>query len=507
MDIHLLERLKDIVRSAGTTVRSAQDAAMGIREKSSHVDLVTLYDPMVQEFLRSRLMTLLPEAGFLGEEDATHDIAGRRQLFIVDPIDGTMNFIRGLHHSAISVALAVDGVVTHAVVYNPYYDEMFSAQRGKGAWLNGQRLHVTQHAVHDSLVLFGSAIYYRETIPETLRFVEALLPNCLDFRRGGSAALDCCYVAAGRADLFFECRLCPWDYAAGGLIVTEAGGIATQLDGSPLALTQRGSVAMGNAVNHPELLAIARRMGLETENCAGNIGWADLPGKSKKQIATITHLDVVPAGNGWTSDPFEMIVKDGCVIGRGTLDDKGPAVLTLYIAKFFKERGEQLPYTLRLLFGTDEETGMEDVEWYLEHHDAPAFLFTPDGEFPVGYGEKGGYGGDVISAPVSGNLMEFEGGVAGNVVPDKASALVKADISVLSSTGRVTVEPAGNGLVRITGHGVGGHASMPWWWSICCRTGCAAKAKTARWKCCTLCFPPRTVPASALPAVTMCSAR
>ncbi len=208
-------------------------------------------------------------------------------------------------------------------------------------------------------------------------------------------------------------------------------------------------------------LAIARRMGLETENCAGNIGWADLPGKSKKQIATITHLDVVPAGNGWTSDPFEMIVKDGCVIGRGTLDDKGPAVLTLYIAKFFKERGEQLPYTLRLLFGTDEETGMEDVEWYLEHHDAPAFLFTPDGEFPVGYGEKGGYGGDVISAPVSGNLMEFEGGVAGNVVPDKASALVKADISVLSSTERVTVEPAGNGLVRITGHGVGGHASMP----------------------------------------------
>lgn len=132
MDIHLLERLKDIVRSAGTTVRSAQDAAMGIREKSSHVDLVTLYDPMVQEFLRSRLMTLLPEAGFLGEEDATHDIAGRRQLFIVDPIDGTMNFIRGLHHSSISVALAVDGVVTHAVVYNPYYDEMFSAQRGEG---------------------------------------------------------------------------------------------------------------------------------------------------------------------------------------------------------------------------------------------------------------------------------------------------------------------------------------------------------------------------------------
>ena len=227
--------------------------------KGHHADFVTEADIAVQSYLVDALQRAYPRAKFLAEEEDRHVLTDAL-TFIIDPIDGTMNFIRGLHHSSISVALAVDGVVTHAVVYNPYYDEMFSAQRGKGAWLNGQRLHVTQHAVHDSLVLFGSAIYYRDTIPETLRFVEALLPNCLDFRRGGSAALDCCYVAAGRADLFFECRLCPWDYAAGGLIVTEAGGIATQLDGSPLALTQRGSVAMGNAVNHPELLAIARRI-------------------------------------------------------------------------------------------------------------------------------------------------------------------------------------------------------------------------------------------------------
>ena len=252
-----MNELDSLLRAAGRMMLDYQSPK--VFSKGHHADFVTEADIAVQSYLVDALQRAYPHAKFLAEEDERHVLTDAL-TFIIDPIDGTMNFIRGLHHSSISVALAVDGVVTHAVVYNPYYDEMFSAQRGKGAWLNGQRLHVTQHAVHDSLVLFGSAIYYRDTIPETLRFVEALLPNCLDFRRGGSAALDCCYVAAGRADLFFECRLCPWDYAAGGLIVTEAGGIATQLDGSPLALTQRGSVAMGNAVNHPELLAIARRI-------------------------------------------------------------------------------------------------------------------------------------------------------------------------------------------------------------------------------------------------------
>lgn len=254
----MLKQMTKIVKRAGALVRSAHDIDAGVREKTSHVDLVTIYDPMVQEQLQKELLELLPGAGFLGEEEEVHDIAGKRAVFIVDPIDGTTNFVRGLHHSAISVGLMVDGVMEYAAVYNPYRDEMFSAQRGCGAWLNGAPIHVTDKPMDHSIVMVGTAIYYRETIPATTRLMGELMPQIVDFRRSGSAALDCCYVAAGRADLFFECLLCPWDYAAGSLIVTEAGGIVTALDGTPLRLTERCSVAAGNPINHPELLKIAQ---------------------------------------------------------------------------------------------------------------------------------------------------------------------------------------------------------------------------------------------------------
>ena len=128
-------------------------------------------------------------------------------------------------------------------------------------------------------------------------------------------------------------------------------------------------------------LAIARDLGLSTGECDGYMGYADVKGDSDTQLATITHLDVVPAGNGWDSDPFDMIEKEGWLIGRGVSDDKGPALLTLYMAKFFKEycdqTGETLPYTLRVLLGCSEETGMTDVDYYLERNPMPAFCLPP----------------------------------------------------------------------------------------------------------------------------------
>ena len=121
----------------------------------------------------------------------------------------------------------------------------------------------------------------------------------------------------------------------------------------------------GPAAALDEALKMAAEMGLSTNNCEGYMGWAELPGQTDKQIATITHLDVVPQGNGWTADPFDMQVRDGWIIGRGVADDKGPSVLCLYALKFLKEHNVPLKYGVRALLGANEETGMEDVEYYL----------------------------------------------------------------------------------------------------------------------------------------------
>lgn len=209
-------------------------------------------------------------------------------------------------------------------------------------------------------------------------------------------------------------------------------------------------------------LSIAEGMGLETRNCEGYMGYAQIKGESDKQIATIAHVDVVPEGNGWDGcAPFDMIRREGWILGRGVADDKGPAMLTLYAAKFFKERGEKLPYTLRILLGANEETGMGDLDYYLAHYEQPAFCFTPDAEFPVCYGEKGIFGGELTTGAISGNIVEFSGGVAHNVVPDRAYALVKADASALSDTENVKISKEENGLCRISAFGKGGHAAMP----------------------------------------------
>lgn len=216
----------------------------------------------------------------------------------------------------------------------------------------------------------------------------------------------------------------------------------------------------GPAAALAEGLKLAEEMGLATHNCENYIGWAQLPGATDTQIATITHLDVVPQGNGWTADPFDMQEKEGWLIGRGVADDKGPSVLCLYALKFLKEHNVPLQYTVRALLGANEETGMADVDYYLRHNPAPAFCFSPDAEFPVCNGEKGGFNGYLVSRPLNGNLLHFSGGVAHNVVPDRASCLVKADLSSLAERPGITLE-AEAGAVRIRGWGKGGHAAMP----------------------------------------------
>lgn len=246
----MLDQITAIVRQAGEIILSARDVASQTHEKTSAADLVTEYDLAVERFLKEKLPPLAPGAIFFGEEEAENADPSRGWAFIVDPIDGTTNFVRDLRQSAISVALAKDGAVEYGVVYDPYRDEVFSARRGGGAFLNGRPIHVSGRPLAEGVFGMGTAIYRREYLEPTMRLTEQLFRRSCDFRRMGSAALDLCNVACGRTELFFEYSLCPWDYAAGSLLVTEAGGTACTLGGAPLPITERCSVWASNRVNH-----------------------------------------------------------------------------------------------------------------------------------------------------------------------------------------------------------------------------------------------------------------
>ena len=168
-------------------------------------------------------------------------------------------------------------------------------------------------------------------------------------------------------------------------------------------------------------LAIARRMGLEAENCEGMIGYAQLGEggrECERYLATITHLDVVPVGEGWSADPFPMREREGWIIGRGVMDDKGPSVLCLYALKYLKERSIPLRYPVRALLGVNEEIGMQDVVWYLEKYPAPLFCFSPDANFPLCNGEKGIYHGRAVANVPTEKIRDIRGGFAANAVPD-----------------------------------------------------------------------------------------
>lgn len=241
----MLKKIIRIVQDAGEMIRCAHDIAEDITEKNGPADLVTKYDTAVQAYLRKELLKLLPQAGFLGEEGNCEELASE-WVFVVDPIDGTTNFVRGFGHSNISVALAKNGVSEYGVVYNPFNGELFAARRGEGATLNGKPIHVTDNDPAHGVLLCGSTAYDRELTDRHFAIMRALYDRTGDFRRLGSAALDLCYIAAGRVEVFFECRLRPWDIAAGSLILTEAGGQITQMDGSPLDVLHNCSVFASN---------------------------------------------------------------------------------------------------------------------------------------------------------------------------------------------------------------------------------------------------------------------
>lgn len=242
----MVEQLLQAIREEGAVMRGALAAEIRAEEKSGPEDLVTNYDTLVQRHLEEKLHALLPHAGFLGEE-GLREPTGDGSVFIIDPIDGTMNFSRGYQRSSISVALARDGQTVLGAVYDPYLNELFWAERGKGAFCNGRPIRVSDRPLERGIVMFGTAPYYREIADQTFALGRALFDRSLDVRRSGSAAIDLCSVAAGRAEVFYEFRLSPWDYAAAGLILEEAGGVIRTIEGGPVSLTEKSSVLASNA--------------------------------------------------------------------------------------------------------------------------------------------------------------------------------------------------------------------------------------------------------------------
>ena len=214
------------------------------------------------------------------------------------------------------------------------------------------------------------------------------------------------------------------------------------------------------------MLALCESFGLRTGHIDHRVGWCEY-GEGEEMTAVLVHLDVVPAGDGWTeAEPFSGTIRDGRIYGRGAMDDKGPAVSAVYALAALKDAGFCPKRRIRILFGTSEETGCDDMEWYLEHGgEAPTLGFTPDGEYPIINGEKGILDGTYAIAlhQTDGcRLTRFEGGTATNISPAYAVAEVQCPAEAASriAADKVTVTPIEGGL-RIEAEGVSVHGSTP----------------------------------------------
>jgi myo-inositol-1(or 4)-monophosphatase len=221
-------------------------------------NFVTAADHRAESMLREDLAKARPDYGFLGEEGGAHPGADKTHRWIVDPLDGTTNFLHAIPHFAIAIALERNGAVVAGVVYNPASDEMFVAERGKGAFVNDKRIRVAaRQRLADAIVACGLPHYGRGDLALARSEIAAAQRAFAGLRRYGAATLDLAWIAAGRLDAYWERDLSPWDLAAGSLLVREAGGFISDLDGGDAILT-KGNVVAGNEVMHRELLRLLR---------------------------------------------------------------------------------------------------------------------------------------------------------------------------------------------------------------------------------------------------------
>jgi myo-inositol-1(or 4)-monophosphatase len=224
-------------------------------------NFVTAADRRAEQILYEELSQARPGYSFFGEEGGRREGPDKTHTWIVDPLDGTTNFLHGIPHFAISIALERGDTIVAGLVYNPANDDMFTAERGKGAFLNDQRLRVAaRKRLADSVVACGLPHHGRGDLALARRELAAVQDKVVGLRRFGAAALDLAWVAAGRFDVFWEHDLKPWDIAAGLILVREAGGYCTDLNGGE-APHVSGDVIAGNEDVHRELMRVLKDAG------------------------------------------------------------------------------------------------------------------------------------------------------------------------------------------------------------------------------------------------------
>lgn len=247
-----IQRIISLVKETQGIIRNREMAAH-VKEKGV-ADYVTQVDIAVQDFLKKALYTIAPEIQFLGEETGLQQMDSD-SYWILDPIDGTTNLMHDYQHSVVSLALCSHGEIVLGIIYDPFRDELFSALKSKGSFLNGKPIHVSSaQKLSETIVGIGTA--RREIAKENFDRFLKVYENSQDVRRLGSAALELSYIACGRQGGYFEAYLNPWDYAAGMLLIQEAGGKVTDWNGDALNPAQGSQVAGTNGLVHEELLKL-----------------------------------------------------------------------------------------------------------------------------------------------------------------------------------------------------------------------------------------------------------
>ncbi len=263
-------KMIELVYEAKNFVFDKENVAC-IKDKNPY-DFVTKVDTSISAFLKTELKKLFPEVGFVTEEEQEHVYC--EKTFILDPIDGTTNLIYDYKMSAISLAYAEDGKVCFGVVFNPFSKELFFGIKGAGSyWVDASngidslisagvenykenRLQVSARGMKKALIEFGASSSHKEMTEETFARGSRIFKNCLDLRRSCCTALAVCYIAAGRLDGYFEKIIKPWDFAAGCLILEEAGGRSSEWNGTELPLNRECTIVCSNSVIHEEILEL-----------------------------------------------------------------------------------------------------------------------------------------------------------------------------------------------------------------------------------------------------------